>query len=152
MIVRFNINEKGYSADVDNEANLLNFIRTTAELTGTKRGCDDGTCGACTILVNGESQRACKTKLIDLNNKEVVTIEGLSNGDKLHPIQKAFIETGAIQCGFCTPGMVLATLALLSKNPKPTRNEIKKALVGNLCRCTGYEQIFRAVEIAAKNM
>lgn len=130
---------------------LIDFLRNDLRLTGTKRGCDIGLCGTCTVLINGQVKRACKVTLAQLKDTDqILTIEGLSQNGKLHPIQEAFIEAGAIQCGFCTPGMILAIKALLDKNPKPSRAEIKRALQGNLCRCTGYQQIFEAVELAAK--
>lgn len=147
------VNSKKYSVGSPPETALLNCLRNELRLTGTKRGCDIGLCGTCTVLVNGMVKRACKVQLKQLKETdEILTIEGLSRGDRLHPIQEAFIEAGAIQCGFCTPGMVLSAKALLDRKPDPTRDEIKKALQGNLCRCTGYQQIFEAVELAAKKL
>ena len=147
------INGKKYSASKSKDTTLLDYLRNELKLTGTKRGCDIGLCGTCTVLINGKPRRACKVKLSQLNEAdEILTIEGLSNGKELHPIQEAFIEAGAIQCGFCTPGMVLTAKALLDKNPHPTREEIKRSLIGNLCRCTGYQQIFEAIELAAKKL
>ncbi len=144
------INDKKYNIKSEPAETLLNILRNELRLTGTKRGCDIGLCGTCTVLINGQVKRACKITLKQLKETDqILTIEGLSKNGKLHPIQEAFIEAGAIQCGFCTPGMVLATKALLDKKPKPTRDEIKRALMGNLCRCTGYKQIFDAVELAA---
>ena len=143
------------------EETLLNVLRNELHLTGTKRGCDIGLCGTCTVLINCAVKRACKVTLKQLKEADnILTIEGLTSPcstagvekGKLHPIQEAFIEADAIQCGFCTPGMVLAAKALLDKNPDPSREDIKKALQGNLCRCTGYKQIFEAVELAAKKM
>jgi carbon-monoxide dehydrogenase small subunit len=151
--MNLNINNKKYPIASPPETTLLNCLREELRLTGTKRGCDIGLCGTCTVLVNGMVKRACKVLIKQLKETDaILTIEGLSNGDKLHPIQEAFIEAGAVQCGFCTPGMVLSTKALLDKKPNPTRDEIKKALQGNLCRCTGYQQIFEAVELAVKKM
>lgn len=145
------INNKIYSIDVLPEDVLINTLRDHLRLTGTKRGCDIGVCGTCTVLVNGEPKRSCVVKISQLSETdEITTIEGLEQNGKLHPVQEAFIEAGAIQCGFCTPGMVLTTKALLDKNPNPSRDEIKKAFSLNLCRCTGYQQIFEAVELAAK--
>lgn len=130
--------------------NLLQFLRESLNLTGTKNGCNIGVCGACTILIANIAVRACKKLVKDIANKEVLTIEGMANEDgSLHPLQQAFIDAGAIQCGFCTPGMVLTAHAFLLKNPKPTREQIRKALSGNLCRCTGYQQIVDAIEQAA---
>ena len=137
----------------DLEKSLLDFIRNTLMLTGTKNGCNIGVCGACTVLVDGAPKRSCKVKVSAVVGKEVLTIEGLEKADgTLHPIQQAFVDAGAIQCGFCTPGMVMSSYSLLSKDPHPAREKIKKALSGNLCRCTGYQQIFDAVELAAENM
>jgi carbon-monoxide dehydrogenase small subunit len=151
--MKFLINNTIYDIKAPLEENLLNILRETLRLTGTKRGCDIGVCGTCTVLINGEPKRSCVIKLADLKeNDQILTIEGLEKDGMLHPIQEAFIEAGAIQCGFCTPGMVLTAKALLDKNPKPSREEIKKTLSANLCRCTGYRQIFEAIELAAKKM
>ncbi len=141
---------------------LIDFLREDLRLTGTKRGCGIGVCGSCTVLVDGKPRRSCRIKIGEVSTtldeggritdhgSRITTIEGLSDGNNLHPIQQAFVDCGAIQCGFCTPGMVLAAKALLDENPSPTREEIRQALRGNLCRCTGYQQIFEAVETAAK--
>ena len=159
MAYTLNINDKTYDIECSPDRILLDVIREDLRLTGTKRGCDIGVCGTCTVLIDGAAKRACKIKVGDVaidesrvtnHESRITTIEGLSKGDQLHPIQQAFIDAGAIQCGFCTPGMVLAAKALLDRNPSPTRDEIKKALAINLCRCTGYQQIFEAVEKAAK--
>ena len=131
---------------------LIDVLREDLRLTGTKRGCGIGACGTCTVLVDGKPKKACRLTISDVGSSEITTIEGLSDGNELHPIQQAFIDCGAIQCGFCTPGMVLAAKALLDDKPSPTREEIKAALRGNLCRCTGYQQIFEAVETAAEVM
>ena len=137
----------------DLEISLIDFLRNKLDLTGTKNGCNIGVCGACTVLIDGSSKRACVLKLKKVIGKEVLTIEGLESKDgTLHPIQQAFIDAGAIQCGFCTPGMVLSAHALLLQDKEPSRDRIKKAIAGNLCRCTGYQQIIDAVEIAAKEM
>jgi aerobic carbon-monoxide dehydrogenase small subunit len=137
----------------DEDMNLAQWIREELCLTGTKIGCNIGVCGSCTVLVDDEARRSCKLKLKDVQGKSITTIEGVSAGDgTLHPLQQAFIDAGAIQCGFCTPGMVLSALALLLKNHHPTRSEIRQALKGNICRCTGYQQIVDAVERAAKIM
>jgi carbon-monoxide dehydrogenase small subunit len=146
------INKIEYSIDnAIQEKNLAQWLREDLYLTGTKIGCDIGVCGSCTILVNGEPKRSCKLKVSDVKGCEILTIEGVSGDDgQLHPLQQAFIDAGAIQCGFCTPGMVLSSLALLQKNKHPTRMEIRQALKANLCRCTGYQQIVDAVEHAAK--
>ncbi len=132
---------------------LIDFLRVDLGLTGTKNGCGIGVCGACTVLVDGKPKRSCVTKLGQAAGKSVLTIEGLESPDgSLHPIQQAFIDAGAIQCGFCTPGMVLTAYALLAEKKNPYRKEIREALSGNLCRCTGYQQIVDAVELAAQRM
>lgn len=129
---------------------ISDWLREDLMLTGTKIGCDIGVCGSCTVLINDEAKRSCKLKLNDVDNSNITTIEGICAPDGgLHPLQQAFMDAGAIQCGFCTPGMVLSALALLLKNHRPTRGEIRLALKGNLCRCTGYQQIIDAVELAA---
>ena len=139
--------------EADLELSLLRFLRERLDLTGTKNGCEKGVCGACTVVVNEASRRSCKLTMTSVLGAEILTIEGLAAEDgTLHPIQQAFVDAGAIQCGFCTPGMVLRTYAFLSKNLSPTRDDIRKALSGNLCRCTGYQQIIDAVELAAKRM
>ncbi|MDY2984795.1 MAG: (2Fe-2S)-binding protein [Synergistes jonesii] len=124
---------------------MLDFLRDDLKLTGTKCGCGAGECGSCTILVNGEPVNSCLMLAADADGKEVTTIEGLSRDGDLHPLQKAFLAYGAIQCGYCTPGMILSSKALLERNPHPTIDEVKKALSGNICRCTGYDKIFKAV-------
>jgi len=147
------INGTKHTTTSSPDTSLLDFLRNELRLTGTKRGCDIGICGSCTVLINGQPKRSCKVTLKQIKEDDtILTIEGLAKDGKLHPIQEAFIEAGAIQCGFCTPGMVLSTKALLDKNTNPSRDEIKKALQGNLCRCTGYQQIFEAVELASKKL
>jgi len=137
----------------DPDMKLSVWLRETLRLTGTKVGCDIGVCGSCTVLVDDEPRRSCKLKCKDVEGKRITTIEGLSGPDgSLHPVQQAFIDAGAVQCGFCTPGMVLTAYALLKKSPHPSREEIRQALKGNLCRCTGYQQIIDAVEQAAQRM
>jgi len=132
---------------------LLTFLREELGLTGTKNGCSEGTCGACTVLVDHKAVRACRLKLSKAAGKEVLTIEGLVKEDgSLHPLQQAFIDAGAVQCGFCTPGMIMQALDLLHKNPEPDRETIRKSMRGNLCRCTGYQTIVDAVELASKRM
>ena len=122
-------------------------------LTGTKKGCGSGDCGACTVIVDGRSVSSCLTLAVEMDGKEITTVEGLApSGESLHPIQEAFIEKGAIQCGFCTPGMELSALYLISRNPSPSESEIRDSLSGNLCRCTGYNKIVDAISAAAKKM
>lgn len=140
-------------SEADLAMNLLEYLREVRDLTGAKNGCGIGVCGACTVLVDGKAVRACRERVAAIAGREVVTIEGLSApGAPLHPMQRAFIDRGAIQCGFCTPGMVLAGVALLNRAPRPTRAEIRKALAVNLCRCTGYQQIVDAIEAASKHL
>lgn len=137
--------------DEELELSLLDYLRERRFLTGTKNGCEKGLCGSCTVVIDGKALRACKTPVKKALGAQVVTIEGMEGADgELHPIQKAFVDSGAIQCGFCTPGMVMSSYALLLQNPEPDRETIRKALRGNLCRCTGYQQIVDAVELAAK--
>ncbi len=150
----FQITVNGSTKTITSEPErmLLDVLRDDLHLTGTKRGCDIGVCGTCTILMDGRVKRACKVKIRDVAKSKIETIESMERDGELHPIQQAFIDCGAIQCGFCTPGMVMTAKALIDKNPNPTRDEIKKSLIGNLCRCTGYQQIFDAIESAAKKM
>lgn len=140
------------SKTVNENTTLLGFLRDEIGLTGTKEGCGEGTCGACSVLLDGKLINSCCYLAVDAEGKRVMTVEGLAgeNGE-LHPLQKAFVEVGAVQCGFCTPGMLMASLALLKENPHPTEKEIKVALSGNLCRCTGYEKIIEAVQAASRD-
>jgi len=131
---------------------LLKVLRENLGLTGTKKGCDTGDCGACTVLLNGRPVNSCLVLAVEANGAKITTIEGLAKGDELHPIQEAFIQHGAIQCGYCTPGMVLSAKALLDENPHPSELEVKKAIAGNLCRCTGYVKIIRAIMSVSKSM
>ena len=132
---------------------LLDVLREGLDLTGTKRGCDMGTCGCCTVLVDGEARLSCLTLAFDVVGREVTTVEGVTPGDgKMHPVQKAFCDMGGSQCGFCTPGFVMTTTALLRQAPDPTDHEIREAISGNMCRCTGYVKILEAVKEAAKDM
>ena len=149
--MRLNINGRDIEVDdAAGERRLITFLREDMDLTGAKNACDIGACGACTILVDDEPLKICIKRVKDVEGRRVLTIEGMAGPDgELHPLQRAFIERGAIQCGFCTPGMVLVAHAFLLKNPSPTREEIRRAINGNLCRCTGYQQIIDAVEEAA---
>jgi carbon-monoxide dehydrogenase small subunit len=148
------VNGKVYTIESGQEdQTLLDFLREDLNLTGAKNGCSEGTCGACTVLLDGKAVRSCRTALKKVLGKEVLTVEGLADpGGELHPMQQAFIDAGAVQCGFCTPGMIMAALDLLSRNPEPGREEIRKAMRGNLCRCTGYQKIVDAVELGAQRM
>ena len=127
----------------------MDILREDFLLTGTKESCGTGDCGACTILVDGETRLSCLMLAAQLEDRDIITIEGLSQDGSLHPVQSAFVEHGAVQCGFCTPGMILTSIDLLNRNPNPAREEIREALAGNLCRCTGYQKIVDSVEIAA---
>ncbi len=152
-IIHVTINGDKYEIAVEPWKTLNELLRDQLNLTGTKLGCGTGDCGACTVLVNGKSVSSCLTLAVEVDGKEVETIEGLaSSEDELHPIQEAFIEKGAVQCGFCTPGMIMSTKFLLSNNPEPDESTIKKALDGNLCRCTGYYKIIDAIKYAAEKM
>lgn len=143
------VNDDVYQLEVRPNRTLLDVIREECGLTGTKQGCGNGECGACTVLLDGEPVNSCLVLALQANGKNVTTIEGLSQRGKLHPIQEAFIARGAVQCGFCTPGMVLSVKALLDKNPNPQEPEIRQALTGNFCRCTGYQKIVEAVQSLA---
>jgi carbon-monoxide dehydrogenase small subunit len=147
------INGREYELLVADNETLAQILRgSQVNLTGTKQGCETGDCGACTVIMDGKPVNSCLVLAVQANGREVTTIEGLVTDGELHPIQKAFMEEGAVQCGFCTPGMVLKAKALLDKNPYPTRQEIRRALTGNLCRCTGYFKIVNAVERASEMM
>ncbi len=148
----FTLNGKEVSLLAQPDWTLLYLLREKLGLTGTKCGCDTHNCGACRVLVNGNAMNSCAVKAAGLAGKEVLTIEGLAQGRALHPIQQAFIDAGAVQCGYCIPGMVMSTAALLAKNPQPDEPAIRKALNGNLCRCTGYVKIVEAVQLAAQRM
>jgi len=150
MKIKFKLNGKDIQLDVPGATRLIDVLREKFDLTGTKEGCGKGECGACTILLDGEPVCSCLMLVSQVIGREIVTIEGLGTGNKLHPVQEAFTESGAVQCGFCSPGLLLSSAALLNENPKPSREQIRRALAGNLCRCTGYEKIFEAVEDAAK--
>jgi carbon-monoxide dehydrogenase small subunit len=135
---------------VSSNMTLLRMLRETLSLTGTKNGCSAGECGACTVLMNGEPVNSCMVLAVECEGAEIVTIEGLANDKRLDPIQEAMIQEGGVQCGFCTPGVLMTSRALLDRNPNPSEEDIQRALVGNLCRCTGYVRIFESVKKAAK--
>ena len=151
-IITLTVNGEPYEALVKPNSTLLDVLRDQLELTGSKRGCDAGDCGSCTVIMDGRPVNACLVLALKAKGREVTTIEGLAEGTQLHPIQEAFVEYGAIQCGFCTPGMVLSAKALLDRNPKPTEEEIKSGIAGNLCRCTGYIKIVEAIQAASQKM
>lgn len=144
------VNEKLFKVRVDPCRTLLELLREDLHLTGTKNGCNEGECGACTILLDGKAVHSCLILAVDANGKRITTIEGLAREGELDPLQEAFVEYGAIQCGFCTPGMILSAKALLEENPLPSEEEVRTALAGNLCRCTGYKKIVAAVLAACQ--
>jgi carbon-monoxide dehydrogenase small subunit len=150
--IQITVNEEEHDLLVHPNRTLLDLLRYDLGLTGTKQGCDEGDCGACTIIVNGKVLASCLVLAVEVDGAAITTIEGMHNGDELHPIQQAFVDSGAVQCGFCTPGMILTTKALLDEIPDPSEDEIKHYLEGNLCRCTGYTKILDAVNIAIKQM
>ena len=151
--ILLNINGESYSVNVEPWMTLLDAIRDNLGLLGTKKGCDVGDCGACTVLLNGRPVNSCLILATEIREDDrIVTIEGLSHEDHLHPLQESFIEEGAVQCGYCTPGMLLSAKALLDRNPRPTEEEILEGISGNLCRCVSYFRIARAVRKAAKVM
>lgn len=146
------VNGTNYRLSIEARRTLLEVLRENLGLTGTKKSCNEGECGACTVLMDGRPVASCLVLAMDAQGKRVLTIEGLSEGEKLHPIQEAFLKHGAIQCGFCTPGMVMSAKAFLDENPEPTKTEIRKAISGNLCRCTGYQHIVDSIMAASKMM
>jgi len=149
MVIRVRINGRTFEHDVEPRMLLVHYIRQKARLTGTHVGCDTGNCGACTILVDGKAVKSCMMLAAQADGKELLTIEGLAREDGLHPLQQAFIEKFAIQCGYCTPGMIMSAYALLGSTPVPSEHQIREALEGNLCMCTGYQQIVDAIEAAS---
>ncbi len=146
---RLLVNGEVHTLLLSPERTLLEALREDLDLTGTKHGCELGECGACTVLVDGEPRLSCLTLAVEVDGRQVTTVEGLAGGEGLHPLQRAFVELSAAQCGYCTPGMLLSAKALLDRRPRPSEEEIKEALSGNLCRCTGYLRIVEAVELAA---
>jgi carbon-monoxide dehydrogenase small subunit len=144
------VNNRTYLIHAKPNATLLSVLRDQLDLTGAKCGCGTGDCGACTVLMDGKAVRSCIVPVKKADGHAILTIEGLARGNKLHPLQRAFVECGAIQCGFCTPGMILTAKALLNQNPNPTEEEIRTAISGNLCRCTGYARIVEAIQYAAE--
>ena len=150
--MRLNVNGVIYEEEIDHRRTLLEVLRENFGLLGTHKGCDEGECGACTVLIDGKAVSSCLVLAASVQEKRITTIEGLAQGEKLHPIQEAFIEAGAIQCGFCTPGMIMVNKAFLDQNVNPPEEEVRRAISGNLCRCTGYFQIVEAIIRAAEKM
>jgi carbon-monoxide dehydrogenase small subunit len=146
------VNGVAYPVEIEPHRSLLSVLRGEVGLTGTKEGCDDSECGACMVLLDGSPVNSCSYLALQAAGREITTVEGLANGDDLHPLQRAFLTEGGVQCGFCTPGMLMSSKALLDRNPDPSEEEIKLALGGNLCRCTGYNGIIRAVRSAAQEL
>ncbi len=152
QLMRFHVNGVIYEEEIDHRRTLLEVLRENLGLLGTHKGCDEGQCGACTVLVDGKAVNSCLVLAMSVQGKKITTIEGLAQEGKLHPVQEAFVESGAIQCGFCSPGMIMIAKAFLDQHPNPTEEEAKRAISGNLCRCTGYFQIIDAVMKAAEKM
>jgi len=148
--IKVAVNGEDYELLVKSNELLIDLLRNRLDLTGTKEGCGTGDCGGCTVLVDGKPLNSCLTLAVEVDGTNILTIEGLARGGELHPLQKAFIEEGAVQCGFCTPGMILSARALLERSPDPTDAQIVESIAGNLCRCTGYEAIVAAIRRAAK--
>ncbi len=150
--ITMTVNGQKHRAEVEPRTLLVHYLRDTLDLTGTHIGCNTSQCGACIVLLNGEAVKSCTVLAVQADGDEVTTIEGLANGDNLHPIQEGFWEKHGLQCGYCTPGMIMASYQLLKNNPNPSEEEIRKGLEGNICRCTGYQNIVRAVQYAAEHM
>lgn len=151
-VIEFTVNGRKRRVTVDTDRSLLSVLRDELDLTGTKYGCGEGQCGACTVLIEGQPARSCLTPIAAVAGKQVMTIEGLEQGERLHPLQEAFIETGAMQCGYCTPGMIMSAMALLKKNPNPSDQQIIQFMEGNICRCGTYPRILAAIRKAAKKI
>ena len=152
IAVRFTVNGRSVALETMANRTLLEMVRDDIALTGSKEGCGTGDCGACTMIVDGETINSCIMLAPQVDGKTVITVEGIANGKTLHPVQQAFVECGASQCGFCTPGFIISSVALLERNPDPTEDEIRIGISGNICRCTGYVKIVDAVALAAKRM
>jgi aerobic carbon-monoxide dehydrogenase small subunit len=150
--LNFLVNHQSVEIEVQSHLTLLEVLRDHLALMGTKEGCGTGDCGACTVLIDGKPVCSCLMLAIEAEGQEVITVEGLATEHTLHPVQRAFIDHGGLQCGFCTPGFLLSSVALLAHNPQPTEDEIRQALAGNLCRCTGYDKIVQAVQAAAEEV
>jgi carbon-monoxide dehydrogenase small subunit len=152
QLVRVKVNGRDRQAEVEPRLLLIHFVREVLELTGSHIGCDTSHCGACTVLVNGKTVKSCTMFAVQADGGEILTVEGLIKDGQLHPLQEGFKEEHGLQCGFCTPGMLMSSYALLSNNPKPSEEDIRRGISGNLCRCTGYQNIVRAVEFASAKM
>jgi carbon-monoxide dehydrogenase small subunit len=150
--IRFSLNGEHHELEVKPWRTLLEMIREDLKLTGTKEGCGHGECGSCTVIMGGKTVNSCLVPAVEADGQEIVTIEGLADGDKLHPVQQAFVDQAGMQCGFCTPGMIISAKALLDKNPDPSEETIREAMAGNFCRCTGYTKIIESISVAAKAM
>lgn len=151
-LISMKINGETYEVSVRPNMTLLDFLRDKIGLTGTKKGCDAGECGSCTVLIDGKAVNSCLVLAVDANGRDILTIEGLARDGQLHPLQEAFVQQGAVQCGYCTPGVLLSAKALLDENPAPTEEEVKRGIAGNLCRCTGYVRIVKAILSVAEKM
>jgi aerobic carbon-monoxide dehydrogenase small subunit len=151
-LITLKVNGESYSLDIPDNRTLLQLLRDDLDLTGTKEGCGVGECGACTVLVDGSPVNSCLVLAVEMDGREILTVEGLAKDGVLDPLQQAFIDEGAIQCGFCTPGALMSAKGLLIENPKPSEAEIRKAIEGNLCRCTGYDPIVRAIKKTSEGM
>ena len=147
--IKFILNGKAYRLTIQPWRTLLEVIREDLKLTGTKEGCGEGECGSCTVIMGGKTVNSCLVPAMEADNQEITTIEGLADGEKLHPIQEAFVNHSGMQCGFCTPGMIMSTKALLEENPNPSEEDIREGVSGNFCRCTGYTKIFESIRAAA---
>ena len=150
--ITLKVNGEDYELEIEPHRTLVEVLREQLGFTGTKKSCNEGECGACTVIMDGKPVASCLILALDARDKEILTIEGLAKGEELHPLQVAFVRHGGIQCGFCTPGMIMSAKALLDKNPRPAASDVRRAISGNLCRCTGYQQIVDAVLAAAKEM
>jgi carbon-monoxide dehydrogenase small subunit len=150
--IEVKVNGQAHACEVEPRQLLVEFIRESLELTGTHIGCDTTYCGACTVLLNGEAVKSCTVFAVQAHGAEITTVEGLEKDGNLHPIQKAFADCYGLQCGYCTPGFMMSALQLLQQTPQPTEKQIQKAIAGNTCRCTGYQNIFKAIEMAAQRM
>jgi carbon-monoxide dehydrogenase small subunit len=152
VVIQLTVNGKSHSVTVEPRMLLVQLLREELDLTGTHVGCDTTYCGACTVLMNGEAVKSCTLFAVQADGAEILTVEGLEKGGHLHPIQKAFGDSYGLQCGYCTPGLMLSTYQLVTKNPEPSENEIRKAIAGNTCRCTGYQNVLKAIRLASQNM